>query len=54
MFTYYRHCNVVEFVLGRDGLVRRVVIEYYIPSAKSKQICVDISRLVVLPKIANA
>ena len=51
MVTYYRYCNVV---LGRDGLVRWVVIEYYIPSAKSKQICVDISRLVVLPKIANA
>ena len=54
MFTYYRYDNVVELVLGRDGLVRRVVIEYYIPSAKSKQICVDISRLIVLPKFANA
>ena len=44
---------IVYFVKNIVTYYRRVKIEYYIPSSKSKQICVDLSRLVVLPKFTN-
>ena len=54
LVTYYKYCKVIELVPGSDGLVRRVIMKYHIPSAKSKQICVDVRRLVVLQKITDA
>ena len=34
-----------------DGLVRKVKVEYRIPSLKRKEVFVDIRRLVLLPNV---
>ena len=51
MLTFYKYCKVVDVVLSQDDLVRKVIVEYRIPSLKKKQICVDIRRLVILPTL---
>ena len=52
MISVYKYCKVVRVLESRDGLVRRVIVEYRIPSLKQKQVCVDIRRLVILPNIS--
>ena len=37
--------KIIEIVPGSDVLVRRVIIRNHTLSAKSKQICVDISKM---------
>ena len=44
--------SVIRVLESGDGLVRRVIVEYRIPSLKEKQVCVDIRRLVILPNIS--
>ena len=51
-FSVYKYCKVVRVLESRDGLVRRVIVEYRIPSFKQKQACADIRRLVILPNIS--
>ena len=51
MLTMYKYCKVTKLIESEDGLVRKVNVEYRIPSLKKKEICIDIRRLVVLPKI---
>ena len=51
ILTVYKYCKVLEVVESRDGLVRKVKVEYRIPSLKKKEACVDIRRLVLLPNI---
>ena len=51
MLTFYKYCKVVDVVLSQDDLVRKVIVEYRIPSLKKKRVCVDIRRLVVLPNL---
>ena len=46
------YCKVVRVLESGDGLVRKVIVEYRIPSLKQKQVCVDIRRLVILPNIS--
>ena len=52
MISVYKYCKVVNVLESEDGLVRRVIVEYRIPSLKQKQVFVDIRRLVILPNIA--
>ena len=52
MLFIYKYCKVVRVLESRYGLVRRVIVEYRIPSLKQKQVCVDIRRLVILPNIS--
>ena len=52
MLTVYKYCKVVRVLESEDGLVRRVIVEYRIPSLKQKQVCVDIRRLDILPNIS--
>ena len=52
MLLVYKYCKVVGVLESDDGLVRRVIVEYRIPSLKEKQVCVDIRRLVILPNIS--
>ena len=51
MLTIYKYCKVTKLIESEDGLVRKVNVEYRIPSLKKKEICVDIRRLVILPNI---
>ena len=51
ILTVYKYCKVIEVIESEDGLIRKVKIEYRIPSLKKKEICVDIKRLVLLPNI---
>ena len=51
MVSVYKYCKVVRVLEYGDGLVRRVIVEYRIPSLKQKQVCVDIKRLSILPNI---
>ena len=52
MFSVYKYCKIVRVLESVDGLVRRIIVEYSIPSLKRKQVCVDIRRLVILPNIS--
>ena len=52
VISVYKYCKVVRVLESDDGLVRRVIVEYRIPSLKKKQVCVDIRRLVILPNIS--
>ena len=52
VISVYKYCKVVRVLESDDGLVRRVIVEYRIPSLKEKQVCVDIRRLVILPNIS--
>ena len=52
MFTLYTYCKTVKVVESEDGLVRKVMVEYRIPSLKKKEVCVDIRRLVILPNVS--
>ena len=36
---------------SEDGLIRKVKVEYRIPSLKKREVCVDIRRLVLLPNV---
>jgi len=38
-------------IRSEDGLVRKVKVQYRIPSLKKKEIYVDIRRLVILPNL---
>ena len=51
MVSVYKYCKVVRVLESDDGLDRRVIVEYRIPSLKQKKICFDIRRLVILPNI---
>ena len=51
MLTLYKYCKAIKLIESEDGLVRRVNVEYRIPSLKKKEICIDIRRLVILPNI---
>ena len=51
MLTLYKYCKVLRLIESEDGLVRKVIVEYRIPSLKKKEICVDIRRLIILPNI---
>ena len=51
ILTVYKYCKVLEVIESQDGLVRKVKVEYRIPSLKKKEACVDIRRLVLLPNI---
>ena len=53
MLTVYKYCKVIQILWSDDGLVRRVMVEYRIPSLKKKQVCVEVRRLVILPIISN-
>ena len=52
MISVCKYCKVVRVLESDDGLVKRVIVEYRIPSLKEKQVCVDIRRLVILPNIS--
>merc|ERR1711867_325871 len=52
ILTVYKYCKVIEVIESEDGLVRKVKVEYRIPSLKKKEACVDIRRLVLLPNIS--
>ena len=52
MVSVYQYCKVVRVLETEDGLVRKVKVEYRIPSLKEKQVCADIRRLVILPNIS--
>ena len=43
---------MLKVIESEDGLVRKVIVEYRIPSLKKKEVCVDIRRLVILPNIS--
>ena len=45
------YCKIIQLIPGNDSIVRRVLIEYFIQS--TKQMCVNIRRLDVLPKLDN-
>ena len=51
MVIFHKYYKVIELILSSDGIVRRVLVEYYIKSSKAKHICVDIRSLVILPTI---
>jgi len=51
MLTLSKYCKVLRLIESKDGLVRKVIVEYRIPSLKKKEICVDIRRLIILPNI---
>ena len=51
ILTFYKYIKVIEVIKSEDGLVRKVRVEYRIPSLKKKEICVDIRRLVILPNL---
>ena len=53
IISVYKYCKVVKVLESNDGLVRRVIVEYRIPSLKEKQVCVDIRRLIILPNIST-
>ena len=38
MLTVYKYCKVVRIPESDDGLVRRAIVEYRIPSLKQKQV----------------
>ena len=52
ILTLYKYCKVLEVIESEDGLVRKVIVEYRIPSLKKKEVCVDIRRIVILPNIS--
>ena len=52
MLTLYKYCKVLKVIESEDGLVRKVIVEYRIPSLKKKEVCVDIRRIVILPNIS--
>ena len=51
ILTVYKYCKVIEVIESEDGLIRKVRVEYRIPSLKRKEVCVDIRRLVILPNL---
>ena len=51
MVTFYKYCKIVNTVPSDDGFVRKVIVEYCIPSLKKKQVCVDVRRLIILPTL---
>ena len=51
ILTFYKYIKVIEVIKSEDGLVRKVRVEYRIPSLKKKEIYVDIRRLVILPNL---
>jgi len=51
ILTFYKYIKVIEVIKSEDGLVRKVRVEYRIPSLKKKEVCVDIRRLVILPNL---
>ena len=52
MLTLYKYCKILKEVESEDGLVRKVIVEYRIPSLKKKEVCVDIRQIVILPNIS--
>ena len=52
MLTLYKYCKILKVVGSEDGLVRKVIVEYRIPSLKKKEVCVDIRQIVILPNIS--
>ena len=52
MLSVFKYCKVLRVLEPREGLVRRVIVEYRILSLKQNQVCVDIRRLVILPNIS--
>ena len=52
ILTLYKYCKILKVVESEDGLVRKVIVEYRIPSLKKKEVCVDIRRIVILPNIS--
>ncbi len=51
ILTVYKYCKVIEVIESEDGLVRKVRVEYRIPSLKRKEVCVHTRRLVILPNL---
>lgn len=51
ILTFYKYIRVIEVIRSEDGLVRKVKVEYRIPSLKKKETCVDIRRLIILPNL---
>ena len=45
ILSFYKYCKVIQTVMSDDNLVRKVVVEYHIPSLKKKQACLDVRRL---------
>ena len=52
--TFNKYCKVIQVVMSNDDVVRKVIVEYLIPSLKMKQVCVDVRRLVILPTLETA
>ena len=52
MLTLYKYCKTLKVVESEGSLVRKVIVEYRIPSLKKKEVCVDIRRIVILPNIS--
>ena len=52
ILTLYKYFKVLKLVESEDGLVRKVIVEYRIPSFKKKEVCVDIRQLVILPNVS--
>ena len=53
MMTYYKYSKLIEVIERGDKLVHWAIVEYYILSMKSKRVCVDIRRLVILPTLTE-
>ena len=51
ILTVYKYVKVIEVIESEDGLVRKVKVQYRIPSLKKKEVYVDIRRLVILPNL---
>ena len=52
MLTLYKYCKILNVGESEDGLVRKVIVEYRIPSLKKKEVCVDIRQIVILPNVS--
>ena len=44
--AYFSYCKLLKGFESKYGLVRKVIVEYRIPSLKKKEACIDIRRLV--------
>ena len=51
ILTVYKYIKVIEVIRSEDGLVRKVRVEYRIPSLKKKEVSVDIRHLVILSNL---
>merc|ERR1712089_54307 len=52
ILTLYNIVKVLKVIESEDGLVRKVIVVYRIPSLKKKEVCVDIRRIVILPNLS--